>query len=99
MKDSLANSRAILDRYFLEARAKLLDVAAILDRMDHAEASADVMVDDRRVKLDKALTILMDEDLDRAERIQLLFSRPYDPHWMDDFDGVRIHHQRSRGDD
>ena len=34
------NRRELLDLYYLEARAKLIDVAAFLDRLDRAEGSA-----------------------------------------------------------
>jgi hypothetical protein len=72
-------ARDVLDRYFLEARAKLLDVAAILDRLDRGGPSDDP----RLQKLLQALTILQEKSTaaDRAEKLQLLFSRPYDPAW------------------
>jgi hypothetical protein len=35
------NRQQLLDLYFLEARAKLIDLAAFLDRLDRAEGDAD----------------------------------------------------------
>ena len=70
----------VLNREFLEIRARLLHVAASLDRLDRAEGS--VLGDPRLDKILQALGILADGEADRAEKIQLLFSRPYDADWM-----------------
>ena len=35
----------LLDLYFLEARAKLIDVAAFMDRVDRGEGEADFRYD------------------------------------------------------
>ncbi|MER3416051.1 MAG: hypothetical protein C4297_07570 [Gemmataceae bacterium] len=72
-------SSQALDWYFLEARSKILDLAAILDRIERAGG----MPDDLRVdKLREALRILADSRMQRVEEIQLVFSHPYDPHWQ-----------------
>jgi hypothetical protein len=71
---------AALEAYFLEARSKLLDLAAILDRIGRGEA-ADGSEDPRLVKVRQALEILHDENAARAELIQRLFSLDYDPTW------------------
>jgi hypothetical protein len=70
----------VLNREFLEIRARLLHVAASLDRLDRAEGS--VLGDPRLDKILQAIGILADGEADRAEKIQLLFSRPYDADWM-----------------
>ena len=72
----------LLDREFLEVRARLLQIAATLDRFDRAEGS--VAADARLAKIRQALAILAADDADRAEKIQLLFSRPYAPSWKAD---------------
>jgi hypothetical protein len=73
------DSPELLDREFLEIRARLLHVAASLDRIDRAEGT---VAGDARIELIRqALAILSAPDVDRAEKIQLLFSRPYDAHW------------------
>lgn len=74
----------VLERYFLEARAKLLEVAATLDRIDRAAGSAELK-DERRGQLDRALAVLREREPNRAERLQQLFSRPYAEGWMDSF--------------
>ena len=77
----------VMDREFLEIRARLLHVAASLDRVDRAEGS--VSTDPRLAKIHQALAILADGQADRAERIQLLFSRPYQADWMTAFSAER----------
>jgi hypothetical protein len=69
----------VLNREFLEIRARLLHIGASLDRMDRADGSA---VGDPRLDLiRRALAILAGGDDERAEKIQLLFSRDYDADW------------------
>jgi hypothetical protein len=70
----------VLDREFLEIRARLLQVAAALDRLGRAEGT--VASDARLAKIHEALAILADGEADRAERIQLIFSRAYEPDWQ-----------------
>lgn len=70
----------VLNREFLEIRARLLHLAASLDRLDRAEGS--VTSDPRLAKIREGLEILGGDEPDRAERIQLLFSRPYDSNWV-----------------
>jgi hypothetical protein len=72
---------AALDGYFLEARARLLDLAAILDRIDRGGEGGTVVDDQRIDRIRQALDVLADADGDRAEQIQMIFSRPYDPNW------------------
>ncbi len=74
----------VLNREFLEIRARLLHLAASLDRLDRAEGS--VAGDDRLEKIRQGLALLASDDADRAEKIQLLFSRPYDEDWMASLD-------------
>jgi hypothetical protein len=70
-----------LDAYFLEARSKLLDVAAILDRVGRGPEADAVRNDPRMAKVYVALDALRQLDGARAERIQQIFSRPYDADW------------------
>ena len=70
-----------LDRYFLEARSKLLDLAAILDRIGRGEGAATADTDPRLEQIREALEVLHDKSGGRAERIQQIFSLPYDPTW------------------
>ncbi|HYT92099.1 MAG TPA: hypothetical protein VEL76_25515 [Gemmataceae bacterium] len=69
-----------LDAYFLEARSKLLDLAAILDRI--GRGTGDTAQEDPRLdRIRQALEVLHDESSGRAERIQQIFSLDYDPKW------------------
>jgi hypothetical protein len=70
-----------LDRYFLEARSKLLDLAAILDRVERGQGAAAVAKDPRLGKIREAVEVLQDKGGGRAERIQQIFSLEYDPAW------------------
>jgi hypothetical protein len=70
-----------LDAYFFEARAKLLDVAAFLDRIDRGPNAQATAADPRLAKIKRALEVLHDEDAGRAELIQQIFSLEYDPTW------------------
>lgn len=71
-----------LDNYFFEARCKLLDIAAILDRINRGQDSGEVLSNDPRLeKIRKALDVLLDQSGGRAERIQKIFSLDYDPTW------------------
>jgi hypothetical protein len=73
------SSRTALDAYFLEARCKLLDLAAILDRI--GRGGGGVENDPRLDNIRQALEVLRDESGGRAERIQQIFSLNYDPNW------------------
>jgi hypothetical protein len=69
----------VLEQFFLEARARLLDVAAILDRIDRGEGKA--AADPRVERIRQALLTLLEQEGGRAERVQKLFSLDYDPDW------------------
>ena len=77
------NSKQILDREYLELRAKILQIAASLDRIDRADGN--VEADEKIELVRKGISILTSDDSDRAEQIQLLFSRQYDESWQDQF--------------
>lgn len=73
------SAAAVLNREFLELRAKVLELAASLDRLDRSEGKVD---DDLRLaKLRRGIEILLSAESDRAERVQLLFSRAYNEDW------------------
>ena len=78
-----------LDNYFLEARSKLLDLAAILDRIGRGRDAACAGADPRMQRIRQALEILHDESGGRAERIQKIFSLDYDSSWERPKPGVR----------
>jgi hypothetical protein len=74
-------AKQALDAYFLEARCKILDLAAILDRIGRGQNAADLADDPRLERIRLALDVLQDRSGGRAERIQKIFSLDYDPAW------------------
>ena len=81
MKIQPLSASKALETYFLEARSKLLDLAAMLDRIDRGAAASDVETDARLVKVRQALQLLHDGEGSRAERVQKIFSLDYDAKW------------------
>ncbi len=77
-------SNQVLDREFFEIRAKILELAASFDRLDRADGSVDG--DPRLSLVQEALAVLASNQEDRAEQIQLLFSRHYEDDWREKFD-------------
>ncbi len=67
-------SQDVIDRYFLEHRAKLIDLAAFLDRLDRTCDHGIAGCDYRVAALFKALNILSDGQTNRAGRILEKFS-------------------------
>jgi len=66
------NRQQLLDLYFLDARAKLIDLAAFLDRLERADGEADF----RLPAFTKALEQLKRSDDQRAEHVLLSLSDP-----------------------
>jgi hypothetical protein len=79
----------ILTESFLEVRAKLLEVAATLDRIERSDDAGEPLPPEAQVQrqqLDTAIEILLSEGSDRAERLQKLFSRQYESDWRQQMD-------------
>jgi hypothetical protein len=68
-----------LDAFFLDARSRLLDLAAVLDRIDRG--SGDVTADARVGRIREAVAVLGGAGPGRALKVQQVFSLPYDPSW------------------
>ena len=84
--EAMSNVRTasqVFDQEFLPIRAKLLEVAAALDRIDRAKGST--AGDPRRTQVQAAIQVLLRPEDDRAEQIQLIFSRPYEDDWREKF--------------
>ena len=62
----------LLDLYYLDARARLIDIAAFLDRLDRAQGEADF----RHAEFAKAIPILSDSNPGRARRVLEALSDP-----------------------
>jgi len=68
----------MVDMYFLEHRAKLVDIAAFMDRLDRANPNPNPSTDEdyRMAALRAALTILADGQGNRAKRVLEQLSDP-----------------------
>ncbi len=66
----MLNKKELLDLQFIDARARLIDLAAFLDRIDRHEGEADI----RLKYLKEALPILQEERPDRAKAVLEKFS-------------------------
>jgi hypothetical protein len=62
----------VLDLYFMDARSKLIDLAAFLDRVDRASGEEDF----RMKALREALEELSKNNRDKAKQVLLAFSDP-----------------------
>lgn len=77
--NSQRTAQQVLDAEFLVVRAKILEIAAALDRIDRAATS---QVDEQKLQtLHAALETLQRPGASRAEQIQILFSKAYDEQW------------------
>lgn len=80
MQPTSLKAEEFLDQEFFVVRAKILEIAAALDRLDRGEG--DVGKDPRIEKLHRSLEALLGGERDRAERVQQIFSLPYDEGWQ-----------------
>ena len=64
--------QALLDLYFMEARSKLLDLAAFLDRVERGTGEADF----RLAALRQALGEIQGTEPERARRVLMALSDP-----------------------
>lgn len=65
---------AAINLYFMEHRAKVIDIAAFLDRLDRTRDDLDGRDDFRVTALRDAIRILLEEQPGRAKRVLDLFS-------------------------
>lgn len=74
-----STAEQILQQEFLLARAKILELAATLDRIDRAGGS--VESHPQMQLLRRGFEILSGDGEERARQVQLLFSREYSADW------------------
>src|SRR5207244_6105491 len=79
----LLSAPEVLNREFLEIRCKILELAAAFDRLERADGS--VEEDPRLARLREALGTLLEHSNDRAEQVQMIFSREYNEDWQQQF--------------
>jgi len=77
------SAEQVLQQEYLLARAKILELAATLDRIQRAEGQ--VEQHPQMQLLQKGFQILTSDSRDRAEQVQLLFSRQYASDWRKTF--------------
>lgn len=70
-----------LDREYLPIRAKILEIASALDRIQRGPE--DEAEDPRWEQLQAGINLLFSSDPERAEQVQLLFSREYEAEWRE----------------
>ena len=75
MPHSLAQSE-VLDRELLGIRAKLIDLAATLDRIDRGQGA--LAADPRVAKIHRSLEVLLGQAPGRAQQVLAIFSLPYE---------------------
>lgn len=73
-EESPMTARKALEMYFLDNRARLLEIASFLDRIDRYRDSADARNDFRYQSFLEALKQLSSDNRDRTKRVQLIFS-------------------------
>lgn len=73
----------VLNREYLSIRGKILELAAALDRIQRSHGS--VEGDSRLALVHEALDVVRDQRGNRAEEIQLIFSRSYEDDWREKF--------------
>ena len=66
----------ILELYFIENRARLLDIASFLDRIDRYEGAEAAREDYRYTALQDAVDLLKSNVAGRTAAIQTIFSDP-----------------------
>ena len=73
-------AQQIVAEDFMIARARIVELAATLDRIERASGDVD---DSRNMQLlMQGMNILCDDEFEKAKRVQLLMSRHYDPQWQ-----------------
>ena len=71
----MAAAQPVLERHFLEMRARCLSLAADLDRIQRATGQGQLLpADPRLAQLRDAIRILISDSPDRAQQVQLIFS-------------------------
>ncbi len=78
----MRNPEQVIDQEFLQVRAKILEIAAFFDRLD-SESRLSENAEGRLNLLRNGCQILLDHQEDKAARVQLLFSRAFDPKWRE----------------
>jgi hypothetical protein len=69
-------AKGLLDLYFVENRARLLDIASFLDRIERYEGAEEAKADFRYRALLQAVKLLLTTQEGRTRAVQMVFSDP-----------------------
>ncbi|MCA9104046.1 MAG: hypothetical protein R3B96_05055 [Pirellulaceae bacterium] len=74
----MLDQKQVLDRYYLETRCQLVEIAATLDRFDRAESQGEAPQDPRLDQIYASLELLSRSrtSADRSRRLLEMFSDP-----------------------
>ena len=70
----MRTAKQTLDHQMLEMRWRCLSLAADLDRIERAPGGKEALADPRLNKLRDALKVLLQNEPDRAAKVQMIFS-------------------------
>ena len=71
----MPSGKDYLESQYLEMRARILSLAADLDRIERADGGSSLIESDARIqKLRRGIKLVLDERATRAEKVQMLFS-------------------------
>jgi hypothetical protein len=76
--------KQLFEQEFPALRCKMLEIAAILDRLDRGQGD-DVDGDYRMAWIRAGLETLESDEPHRARKLQLIFSQPYEEGWLERF--------------
>lgn len=76
----MRNAEQVVEQEYLQVRAKILEIAAFFDRLE-AAGGVDASKSTKLQLLQSGCEILLDGQQDKAARVQLHFSRHFDPQW------------------
>ena len=68
------SAKEMLDTYFIDNRARLLEISSFLDRIDRTEDAAEGRSDFRYKAFIRALRVILESDKSRTKSVQLTFS-------------------------
>ncbi len=73
-EDSPMSAKEALEKHFLDNRARMLEIASFLDRIDRYKDSPKAKDDFRYRSFIKALKIIIESEKERTKNVQLIFS-------------------------
>ena len=79
----MSSAAEVFEREYTPLRGRVIEVAAALDRIAQAAGSVDADPRFQQVRRSLELLARCEPAADRAERVLMIFSLPYDPHWRE----------------